>query len=224
MTERRWFAILCGLLIFAALGVSLCNVSAFALLFEPNALLSWAWAVYVDFALVGYTIAFVYLRARQQRTGIVRFGFYWFVALSLIANVTVVLSRYDVSREATLIADALSSDAFLFAACVAYGASIPLSVLTFAHTIADAFAAKRASVPLDEYIAEQMRDPEFKREWEASEPVYEARRAAIKSNSRSMAAVIRAARQAQPNATKAQIRDATGLSASTVRKWWEVTA
>lgn len=130
-------AVCCALLV-AALLTTLANTSAFAAMFEPAVWLAWAWAIYVDLALAGYTVAYVWLRQRDQRTGVVRFGFYWFVGLSLLANVIVVLARYDARRGAGLIDGFLAGELFLFVASIGYGASIPLSVLTFAHTIAEA--------------------------------------------------------------------------------------
>lgn len=186
MTQQRWFAILCGVLILAALAVSLVNVSSFARMFEPSEALAWAWAAYVDLALAGYTLAHVWLRRRGQRTNVVRFGFYWFVALSLVANVIVVLDRYDERRGAMLIDTFLNSEAFLFAACIAYGASIPISVLTFAHTIAEAFGELHACNPTVQLSAREK---------------------------------VKAARK--PGATKRDVAKATGLSYSTVRKWWD---
>lgn len=149
MKERTIFSVFCSILILAALAVTLFNTSAFASLFEPSPWLAWAWAVYVDLALAGYTVAHVWLTARNMRTGVVRFGFYWFICLSLIANVVVILSRYDVTRGADLIAGVRNSDAFMFIVCALYGASIPLSVFTFAHTIADAFTRSAPSVQGD---------------------------------------------------------------------------
>jgi hypothetical protein len=139
MKERTIFSVFCSILILAALAVTLFNTSAFASLFEPSPWLAWAWAIYVDLALAGYTVAHVWLKARNMRTGVVRFGFYWFICLSLIANVVVILSRYDVTRGADLIAGVRNSVQFMYVVCILYGASIPLSVFTFAHTIADAF-------------------------------------------------------------------------------------
>jgi hypothetical protein len=212
MTNQRWFAALCGLLIIGALAVTLFNTSAFALYFEPNAALSWAWAVYVDIALAGYTIAHVWLRLRGQRTGVVRFGFYWFVALSLIANVTVVLTRYDDRRGAALIDALLASDAFLWGACIVYGASIPVSVLTFAHTIADS-----VSVRDDAGYTYNLDDGG----WEETRPG--AATKVVRNIPRGKCDVVAAARRAQPDASKRDIMAATGLCYSTVRKWWEAT-
>lgn len=156
MKERTIFSVFCSVLILAALAVTLFNTSAFASLFEPDAWLAWAWAIYVDLALAGYTVAHVWLKARNMRTSVVRFGFYWFIALSLIANVVVILSRYDVTRGADLIAGVRNSVQFMYVVCILYGASIPLSVFTFAHTIADAFTRSAPSV--QEYALSVRRD------------------------------------------------------------------
>ena len=205
MTEQRWFSVLCGVLIVAALSVTLVNTSTFASMFEPDKYLAWAWAVYIDLALVGYTIANVWLRNRGQRTGVVRFGFYWFVALSLMANIIVVLWRYDTLRGYYLILELMTSDAFLFAASIAYGASIPLSVLTFAHTIADAWGVAQATAMVPGDVILNPTDVEV---------------GYIRNETH---AKVHAARVARPEADKDAIARATGLSIHQVRRYWGAT-
>ncbi len=125
---------LCGVLIVAALAVTLFNTSEFASWYEPTPALAWAWASYVDVAIIGYTLA----RARNQGDKTVRFAFFYFIGLSLLANVMVTLARYDAGRAGGGVAAAVAASwPFMLATCLLYGASIPISVYTFAHTLAD---------------------------------------------------------------------------------------
>ena len=126
---------LSGVLIVAALAVTLCNTSEFAAWYEPTRALAWAWACYVDMAICGYTLAQAH--GRGDRT--VRFAFWWFIGLSLVANIAVTLARYDAQRlGGGVIASVVNSVWFMGVTCALYGASIPISVYTFAHTLARA--------------------------------------------------------------------------------------
>lgn len=143
-TTSRAFGLFCAVLIVAALAVTLRNTSEFAAWYEPDARLAWAWAIYVDLALAGYTVANVV----QARSGVVRIGWYWFIALSVCANVLVILARYDAAREATLMREVLQSTPYMLASGVLYGVSIPISVFAFAHTMADAFRPAQQAQPM----------------------------------------------------------------------------
>jgi len=132
-----------GVLVIAALTVTLTNNYEFAMWFEGNVALAWAYAVYVDLAIVGYTLA----QARDRGDRTVRFAFWWFIGLSLLANVAVTLDRYDIARSGELIREARRAVWFMFAACGTYGVSIPISVYTFAHTVADGTRCVVASAP-----------------------------------------------------------------------------
>ena len=219
MKERTIFSVFCSILILAALAVTLFNTSAFASLFEPSPWLAWAWAIYVDLALAGYTVAHVWLKARNMRTGVVRFGFYWFIALSLIANVVVILSRYDVTRGATLIAEVRNSDAFMFIVCALYGASIPLSVFTFAHTIADAFTRSAPSV--QEYALSVRRDAPVLQGGavDASCALTDAQPCTAVWAGSSTRERVREMLDTLPRPSVRTIADALGVSVSTVRKY-----
>lgn len=183
-------AVCCALLI-AALCTTLTNTSQFASMFEPGPMLSWAFAVFVDVALIAYTIARAWLRAHGMRANAVRYGFWFFLALSTIANVLVSSDRL---LDGALTRVAVGMPWFVRVYGVVYGMAIPVAVFVFAETIVDMLALPKA-------------------------PAAHAHAPRAQAGARDVAQAVRKATRVEPDASDRRIAEIAGVSASSVHKY-----
>jgi len=131
-------ALICYALMLGAMAITLDDTSAFAGWYVRLPWLSWAWAVYVDVAIIGFTRAV----ARERRNAEAWVAFVWFILWSIVANIAAMVARYDILRLGHVVAEIRAQEWFMWVSCVACGASIPVSVFVFARTAARGAAAE----------------------------------------------------------------------------------
>lgn len=145
-------AAFCGFLMVFALSVTLNNTSALAMLFEPNIVLAWAWAAFIDLALLGFTVALAWFTAQKMRPWIVLCGFGFFVMVSTVANILVSQDRL---LNHALIASLRTLPEFFWTVGLVYSLSIPLAVFIFGKTIVDALTPRQGAEELRGAKAEE---------------------------------------------------------------------
>jgi hypothetical protein len=117
-------------LMVGAMCITLHDTSAFAAWYVPSPWLPWAWAVYVDVAIIGYTRAVTRNKGNREAWA----AFVWFTLWSIVANIAAMVARYDLLRMGHVVDAIRAQGWFMWVSCVACGASIPVSVFVFART------------------------------------------------------------------------------------------